>query len=283
MPFERRTFGRTGLVVSPFGIGGGYGIKGDSIEWAFEHGINYFFWTPWLPTYRSMERCLKRLLPGHRDEIVIATAPYSWLFPGSIERAVRKHLRRLQIDHIDLFLLGFVMQESQQRAVEELTRIKEKGLVRCVGFSGHKRPMILRMAQRWPIFDVLMVRYNAAHRGAEYEIFSHLDDKDRQGIVAFNVLKHGAMLKRPKGWLKSRPVPTVRQCYRFVLSHPSVDLCLSGPSKLEHVKELVKIIEEGPMTPGELSFMREFGDARQKKQTSSFKENQNARKTPNNT
>jgi len=60
--------------------------------------------------------------------------------------------------------------------------------------------MILHMAQKWPIFDVLMVRYNAAHRGAEHEIFSHLDEKDRQGIVAFNALKHGAMLKRPRGW-----------------------------------------------------------------------------------
>ncbi len=262
MAFEQRTLGRTNLSVSPFGIGGGYGIDENSIEWAFEHGINYFFWAPWMPTYRSMERCLKRLLLGHRDEIVIATAPYLWLFPGSIERAVKKHLRRLRIDYIDLFLLGWVMRESQQRAVDELVRIKEQGLVRYVGFSGHKRPMILHMAQRWTVFDVLMVRYNAAHRGAEHEILSHLDGKDRQGIVAFNALKHGAMLKRPRKWPESRPIPIARQCYRFVLSHPCVDLCLSGPSKLEHVKELVKIIEEGTMSPDELSFMREFGDTR---------------------
>jgi len=102
MAFERRTLGRTGLFVSPFGIGGGYRIDSTSIAWAFEHGINYFFWAPWVPTYRSMERCLKQLLPRHRDEIVIATAPYSWFLPGSIERSVRKHLRRLKIDYIDL-------------------------------------------------------------------------------------------------------------------------------------------------------------------------------------
>ena len=45
-------------------------------------------------------------------------------------------------------------------------------------------------------------------------------------------------------------------------SHPCVDLCLSGPTKLEHVKELVNIIEEEAMSPEELSFMCEFGDAR---------------------
>lgn len=262
MEFERRTLGRTDLLVSPFGIGGGYGIDEDSIEWAFEHGINYFFWASWLPTYRSMERCLKRLLPGHRDEIIIATAPYSWLFPGSIERTVEKHLRRLGTDHIDLFLLGWVVRESQHRAIDELVRVKEKGQVRFVGFSGHNRSRILHMARRWPVFDVLMVRYNAAHRGAEDEIFSHLDKDNRQGIVAFNALRHGAMLKRPKGWTKNRPIPTARQCYRFVLSHPSVDLCLCGPKKREHVKELVNTIEEGTMAQDELTFMREFGDAR---------------------
>ena len=261
MAFEKRALGRTNLVVSPLGIGGGYGIDERSLDWAFEHGINYFFWASWLPTYRPMERFLKSLLKNHREEIVIATAPYSWLFPGSIERAVQRHLRRLDIDHIDLFLLGWVMRESQQRAVEELKRIKEKGLIRFAGFSGHKRPLISDVSQKWSVFDVLMVRYNAAHRGAEGEVFSRLDEKNRQGIVAFNALKHGTMLKRPRAWPENRPIPTARECYRFVLSNPCVDLCLCGPRKLEHIKELAAIIEEGPMSPEELEHMREFGDA----------------------
>jgi len=260
MAFERRILGKTDLVVSPFGMGGGYGIGGNAVEWAFEHGINYFFWASWLPTYRPMEKSLKRLLPGYRGEIVVATAVYFALFPDSIKRTVEKHLRRLRIDHIDLFLIGWVMRESQERAIEELLRVKEQGFVRYIGFSGHKRPLILHMVQKWPVFDVLMVRYNAINRGAEDEIFSQLGEKDRQGIVAFNALKHGAMLKRPKTWSKNRPIPTVSQSYRFVLTHPSIDLCLSGPSKLDHVKELVKIVDEGPLPQDEISFMHEFGN-----------------------
>lgn len=151
---------------------------------------------------------------------------------------------------------------TEDQDLPVITGLMATGIWTYVGFSGHKRHIILHMAQKWPVFDVLMVRYNAAHRGAEHEIFSHLDGKDRQGIVAFNALKHGAMLKRPRGWSESRPIPTARQCYRFVLSHPGMDLCLSGPSKFEHVKELVKIIEEGTMSPDELSYMREFGDTR---------------------
>jgi aryl-alcohol dehydrogenase-like predicted oxidoreductase len=262
MAFERRVLGGTNLIVSPVAIGGGYGIGAEALEWGFEHGINTFFWAPWLFTYRSMERCLKRLLPRHREEIVIVTAPYSWLLPGSLERAARSHLRRLGIRHIDLLVLGMVMRESQQRAVAELVRLKEQGLVRAIGFSGHNRSLMRRLAERWPVFDVLMVRYNAAHRGIERDLFDHLDAAIGHGIVAFNALKHGNMLKRPRGWPASRPVPIASQCYRFVLSHPRVHLCLAGPRTLGQVQELVRVMEDGPLPPDELAFLCDFGDAR---------------------
>jgi len=81
-------------------------------------------------------------------------------------------------------------------------------------------------------------------------------------MVAFTALKHGAMLKRPRGWPAGRPVPTAGQCYRFVLSHPRVHVCLAGPNSLAQVKELVRTMEDGPLSSDELAVMREFGDAR---------------------
>jgi aryl-alcohol dehydrogenase-like predicted oxidoreductase len=262
MAFERRGLGRTGLTVSPFAIGGGYRIGDDGVTWAFEHGINTFFWAPWMPTYRPMERALRQLLPAHRDEIVLMTAAYSWLLPGSLERSVHRHLRRLGTDHIDVFLLGFVLRESQARAFDQLARLKERGLVRAIGFSSHNRPMVRRVAERWPGIDVLMVRYNAAHRGLETDILPHLDGQDGRGLIAFNALKHGAMLRRPSAWPADRPLPSARQCYRFVLSQPRVHLCLAGASGVAQVKELLQAASEGPLTPEELSFMQAFGDAR---------------------
>ena len=72
---ERRRFGSTDLRVSLLGVGGGYGIGPDALEFAFDQGINYFFWAPWLPTYRNMRRGLRRLIPGYRDELVISVEP----------------------------------------------------------------------------------------------------------------------------------------------------------------------------------------------------------------
>jgi len=261
MGFKPRSLGNTDLEVSAAGVGGGYVLRARDVIWAFDHGINYFFWAPWVPTYRSMERGLKKLLPGHRDKMVIASATYSWLQPGSLERTVSKHLRRLGIERIDVFHLGWVMRASQQRAVEELISLKEKGLIRTLAFSAHKREMILQMSRKWA-FDVLMVRYNAAHPGAEEDIFAKLPTSERPGIVAFNALKHGDMMKRPREWPKDRPVPTARQAYRFVLSHPCVDLCLAGPRRRTHMDDLVKVMEEGPLSAEEMDFMKAFGRAR---------------------
>lgn len=261
MGFSRRSLGRTGLEVSAVGIGGGYGIKSREIRWAFDHGINYFFWAPWMPTYRRMEKGLKDVIASNREDLVIATAAYSWIRSGSIEASVTKHLKRLGLDRIDVFFLGWVMKESQERAIDDLMALKEKGLVRCMGFSGHKRGLMAKLLDKWP-FDVVMVRYNAAHPGAEQDVFPKLPDTDRPGVVAFNALKHGQMLKRPRTWPADRPLPTAAQCYRFALSHPSVDVCLAGPGNARQVEELAGLLEQGPLSAEEMEFMKKFGDAR---------------------
>lgn len=258
MTFERRELGSTGLQVSPVGIGGGYGIQGVEVRKAFEQGINYFFYGTWIPTYRKMEPGLRDLLRDHRDEVVLTSGTYFWIHPSRIAGAVTKHLRRLGTDHIDVLYLAWVMREDQRRAMDVALDLKEKGLVRHLAFSGHNRKMLCRLSQQYPI-DAIMVRYNAAHPGAEQDIFAHLPDEGRPGVVAFNALKHGKMLKRPRGWSADRSVPTARQCYRFVLSNPKVDVCLSGASNAAEVDDLLQVVRDGPLSDDEMAFMREFG------------------------
>lgn len=258
---SRRILGRTGLEVSPMGIGGGYGIRGDDVVRAFDRGINFFFWATWVPTYRHMLKGLKELLPGHRDQMVVTSGTYFWLHSKRIDHIVYKHLKKLGIEQLDVFFLSWVMLESQQKAFDRLLALKEKGLIRHLAISGHNRKMLARMANQYPI-DVLMVRYNAAHPGAETDIFSNLSHEDRPGIVAFNALKHGKMLKRPRKWPTDRPLPSARQCYRFAISHPCVDVCLAGVRNQTEVNELVQAIQEGNLLPEELDFMRDFGRVR---------------------
>ena len=49
-------------------------------------------------------------------------------------------------------------------------------------------------------------------------------------------------------------------CYRFVLSHPGVDICMTGARSEQQMRENLKVLETGPMSEDELSRMRTIGD-----------------------
>jgi len=261
---QKTILGKTGLEVTRLGIGAGYGLSATNVIYALEKGINFFFWAPFLPGYIPVSRNLKKILPGYRDKIVFATATYFWSLPNSFERILHRHLKWSGTDHIDIFFLGMIRKIPDQRKLEELLRLKEKGIFRFLGVSTHKRKLGEEIMQKWPV-DVLMIRYNMAHRGAEEEVFSLLPEKDRPGIIGFNATKHKSLLRKPKGWKVDKPVPTAGDCYRFVLSNPSIDIVLAGPRSKEQIDEAIAAVEKGPHSEEELKWMREFGDLVHKK------------------
>ena len=55
----------------------------------------------------------------------------------------------------------------------ELVRLREEGKVRAIGISIHDRERAGKLAESSPL-DLFMIRYNAAHPGAERDIFPHL-------------------------------------------------------------------------------------------------------------
>jgi aryl-alcohol dehydrogenase-like predicted oxidoreductase len=137
----------------------------------------------------------------------------------------------------------------------ELLHLKDSGKVGALGVSIHDRPRAGRLAQDSPL-DLLMVRYNAAHPGAERDIFPHR----REGsptMLAYTATAWRRLLKRPKGW-EGEPM-TAGDCYRFQLSHPDVDLALMGPADRAHVDANLDAFDRGPLAPEEVAWMREFG------------------------
>jgi hypothetical protein len=101
-----------------------------------------------------------------------------------------------------------------------------------------------------------MVRYNAAHPGAERDIFPHLARR-RPTVVAYTATDWRRLLKAPRKW--KGKVPTAGDCYRFCLSSPHVDVTLCGPGSVAQLDENLKALERGPMEAEELQWMREFG------------------------
>jgi aryl-alcohol dehydrogenase-like predicted oxidoreductase len=55
-----------------------------------------------------------------------------------------------------------------------------------------------------------------------------------------------------------RPL-TAAECYRFVLSHPDVNLCLTAPATAEQLEDNLKALDAGPLDEEEMARIRRIG------------------------
>lgn len=104
-----------------------------------------------------------------------------------------------------------------------------------------------------------MIRYNAAHRGAETEIFPQIAPP-APPVISYTATRWTALLRRPRGYPHAGLVPTAGMCYRFALSNPGVHVSLMAPADLQQFETNLAEIRRGPLAGDEMQFMREFGD-----------------------
>ena len=256
MTLPTTTLGRSTIRASRLGLAGSYGIDADGVERAFhELGINYFFVTSGM---RGMVEGLRRLVrAGHRDQLVIAAGASIPMGFGVTWQADRL-LRSFGVDTIDVFHLFWVQAHwyVTGKTWTSMRALKESGKARALAISCHDRPLARSLVDELGL-DALMIRYNAAHRGAEKEIFDSLDDKDRPGTISYTATRWGRLLK-PAGTLAPM---TPGECYRFPLSHPKVDVVLCGPATYEELVVDAEAAAQGPLSPSRLAEIRAFGDA----------------------
>ena len=244
-----------GREVFRLGLATNYGIEGGDLDWALEHGVNYVFWPP---NARGMTDPLKAALKRDRESILLASGPTLGYFGGSVRRACERLLKKLDTDYLDVFQLFWLGRASAWRksTMDALVSLRESGMIRAIGVSIHDRKRAGRLVEDSPL-DMLMIRYNAAHPGAEHDIFPHLA-KRRPAMVAYTATRWRGLLKRPKGW--SGQVMTASDCYRFCLSNPHVDLVLTGPKNRRELEDNLRDLrEKGPLSEEETLWIRDFG------------------------
>jgi len=261
MSFKKPTvLGRTGLSVGRLGIASGYKAPTAAIEEAFERGCNYFTWGTVVKGYvPQMTQAIRNIVAkGERDRLVLAMFSYAH-WPVMTERMFRRGLKTAGLDRGDILILGYFSRRPSRRIVEGALRMKEKGLVRFIGISTHNRKIVPALAAEGDL-DVFHIRYNAAHCGAETEIFPLLpaEHEKRPGIVNFTATRWGQLMN-PKKMPEGDAPATAADCYRFALSNPAVDVCLTGAKTIEQMRENLKVLDMGPMTPEELARMRRIG------------------------
>lgn len=256
--FKHAILGRTGLSVFRLGLSCTYRPGKKVIHQAIDAGVNYFFCYGF---DGQMTKTLREEFKTKRDKLVVSTGAYNLLVGHpNLRRTLEKRLRQLGTDYIDVFLFLGVTKPKHfgERELDEMRRFREEGKVRAIGISCHDRKFIGKLVSEGAI-DVTMMRYNAAHRGAERDIFPHLAAHD-PGVVSYTATRWGYLLRRPKGYPKDAPIPTADQCYRFVLSNPNVDVCLMAPLNARQFAEDIAAIDKGRLSAEEMAFLRMFGD-----------------------
>ena len=253
---DRRELGNTGLRSSRLGIGSSFGVSARVIEEAFDRGINYLYWG----SIRRAEfgRAMRNLGRRHRDELILTVQSYSRL-PAMIGASVEVALRRAGLEYFDFLLLGARNEAPPEAYIEAFERLKEQGKVRFLSLSSHNRPLVPQLIGDEAPYDLYMVRYNAVHRGAERDVFAHLPEQPRAGIVAYTATRWGHLLDARKMPPGETPV-SASDCYRFALSHPCVDLVLCGPANAAQMDEAISALEGGPLVDNERARIERIGD-----------------------
>lgn len=252
---ERVTLGLSGYSVGPLGVAGGYGVDKRALLRAFEKGVNY--WYHGTRRAKGMREAIRELVQaGHREELVIVIQSYA-RFGWMLEKSLTRALTSLGLDHADILLLGLFNRTPSDSVMERVKRMHEKGMFRSLAISAHKRSSFLTHAadQR---FSILHIRYNAAHIGAETDIFPHLPKENRPGTVAYTATRWRSLLKRSEMPPGETPLRG-RDCYRFVLSNPDFNVCMAGPKNEAQLEEALAALKEGPLAPDEDERIRRIG------------------------
>ena len=248
-------------MVSRMGLASGYGVPAAAIEKAYhEYGVNYLYVSPYV-NLRSMVQAVRNLAPNHRDDlcIVLARPFFGGLGAIRLESFVERWLKKLELAWTDLLFQG-VGKPPSRKFTDRLLRLKQSGRVRFVGISAHDRPFLSKIAGgavEAPV-DFFHVRYNAVHKGAEDDVFPHLPQENRPGVVVFTATCWRKLLK-PKRMPPGEQPLAAADCYRFVLSHPDVNVCLTAPSTAAQMEEDLKALDTGPLDEEEMARARRIG------------------------
>jgi aryl-alcohol dehydrogenase-like predicted oxidoreductase len=290
---EYRPLGKTGLTVSVAGLGCGgnsrLGLgRGASVEecvaivrTAVDLGVNFL---DTAEAYGTEEIVGAAARSYDRDKLVISTKAIfnTGDTADTVTRKVEASLKRLGLDHVDVFHFHAVSPAAYEYhrdvLAPALVRLKEQGKVRHVGITetspNDPEEKMLSRAIREAPWEVTMLAYSLMNQGARRQIFP---ETQRRGIgtllmfVVRNIFSNDAYRADifaklvEQGELDASflsggdPLAFVvgeggaesitDAAYRYARHTQGVDVVLFGTGNKAHVKSNVDSILRPPLAP----------------------------------
>ncbi len=203
---------------------------------------------------------------GTRRQSVVVCAQFGARDSEGAATELQSLLAALGTDYVDVVTLYYVEQAREwdeltapDGALRYLRDARRDGTVRRIGITSHQRGLASRMAESG-LLDAVMIRYNAAHRGAERDVFP-VTQRLGLPVIAYTALRWGALLRPTADDPAGFSVPRPPDWYRFVLQHPAVAVTLSAPQTRAELEEDLRVLEaDGPLPQEMYSTLAEHGE-----------------------
>jgi aryl-alcohol dehydrogenase-like predicted oxidoreductase len=258
-----------GLPVCRLGLAsyGRNAITPDDVLSAVDRGVNFLNWQG-LAEGRSDDDAFPAAIAslGTRRQSVVVCAQFGARNGADASTELRSALAVLGTDYIDVLTLYYVERADEWEeliapggAIRYLRDAKRDGAVGRIGVTSHQRTLAAGMAGSG-LLDAVMVRYNAAHRGAEREVFP-VTQRLGLPVIAYTALRWGALLRPSPDDPAGFSIPRPPDWYRFVLQVPAVNVTLSAPQTRAELEEDLRVLEaDGPLTEEAYSALAEHGE-----------------------
>jgi uncharacterized protein len=193
--------GRTGLMVSKpaFGVLPLQRVEMDEavriLRKAYDQGINFY---DTARAYSDSEEKIGRALSGVRKNIIIATKTQARK-KETLEKHLETSLKTLRTDYIDIYQFHnnekLPDREDPESLYEAMLKAKEKGLIRFIGITNHRRPVALEAAAS-SLFDTIQFPLSLLATDEDLKLVEACQKADL-GFIAMKALSGGLITNIP--------------------------------------------------------------------------------------
>jgi aryl-alcohol dehydrogenase-like predicted oxidoreductase len=265
-----KKLGRSNIEVSEIGFGcmsldlqKGQQYVNHLIRKAHDSGINLFDTADLYDKGLNEEMVGTALSPIRKDVFISTKVGNVWRKDGSgwdwdpskehILNGVNESLRRLQTDHIDLYMLhGGTIEDPIDNIIEAFEQLKKQGKIKAYGISSI-RPNVIREYVKRSNIDSVMMQYSLLDRRPEEESLDLLAENDISVITRGTLAKGMLIDKEPKAYLNytKEDVQSIQQAVnktdnsisasiQFVLTHPAVASAVLGIRTEDQLDDILK-------------------------------------------
>jgi uncharacterized protein len=243
-------FGKTGVDIPRIVIGTGSrwcAVKDEEkaleiLEYAVDNG--FYYWDS-ASSYKgegfASEERVGKLLKHRRKDVFMSTKVKS-RDPEIALKEIETSLKRLQTDYFDVLQIHLIESDEDVDNIGQkgglwniLSKLKEQGIARNIGFTGHlNAEAMAKMVKRFD-FDTMLIALNHHQKGKQKfeEHAVPAAAKKGMGVLAMKVI-------RPRENIKNL---AARDLARYALSLENVNAAVIGTDSLAVLKENIDIVK----------------------------------------